>query len=404
MPKQTLTQTFVDSVVCESNKSKIDYFDTKLNGLLLKVLPSGKKNYYLRFKNERGVVVEKRLSNMDASVIKLAEARTMAQTILSQIAVGDNPFEAIAELKRVPTIESFIMDSYLPFVKGYKRSWNTDWSLIKNHILPAFGDKHMDELTKRDVIAFIGRYRATHAAASVNRILILLRYIFNCATRWDTVGVKSNPTTGIPLLEENNKNERYLSQDEAKRLFEAVQRSDNKMMQYIIPMLILTGTRKREVLDAKWSEFDFERRIWRIGMSKSGKARHVPMSDGVIKLLQSVPRIEDCEWVFANPKTKLPFDNVFCSWDTARKRAGLADVRIHDLRHSFASFLVNGGRSLYEVQKILGHTQIKTTQRYAHLANDTLLDAANQVSKLVPLANVMPNQIESVPLVNVLAA
>jgi site-specific recombinase XerD len=97
-------------------------------------------------------------------------------------------------------------------------------------------------------------------------------------------------------------------------------------------------------------------------------------------------------------------DNVFCSWDTARKRAGLADVRIHDLRHSFASFLVNGGRSLYEVQKILGHTQIKTTQRYAHLANDTLLDAANQVSKLVPLANVMPNHIEAVPLVNVLAA
>jgi integrase len=404
MPKQTLTQTFVDSVVCESNKSKIDYFDTKVIGLLLKVLPSGKKNFYLRFKNDRGVIVEKRLSIMDASVIKLTEARTMAQTILSQIAIGDNPFDAKAELKRVPTIESFIMDSYLPFVKGYKRSWDTDWSLIKNHILPAFGDKYMDELTKRDVIAFIGRHRTTHAAGSVNRVLILLRYIFNCATRWDTVGVKSNPTAGIPLLEENNKKERYLSQDEAKRLFDAVQISENRMMQFIIPMLILTGTRKREVLDATWSEFDFERRIWRIGMSKSGKARHVPMSDGVVMLLQSVPRIEGCDWVFANPKTKLPFDNVFCSWDTARKRAGLADVRIHDLRHSFASFLVNGGRSLYEVQKILGHTQIKTTQRYAHLANDTLLDAANQVSKLVPLAMAMPNQVESVPLVNVLAA
>lgn len=108
--------------------------------------------------------------------------------------------------------------------------------------------------------------------------------------------------------------------------------------------------------------------------------------------------------MFANPKTGKPFVSIFSSWDSARKRAGLADVRIHDLRHSFASFLVNGGRSLYEVQKILGHTQIKTTQRYAHLANDTLLDAANQVSKLVPLANVMPNHVESVPLVNVLAA
>jgi len=83
--------------------------------------------------------------------------------------------------------------------------------------------------------------------------------------------------------------------------------------------------------------------------------------------------------VFPNPKTGKPYVSIFYSWNTARKQAGLADVRIHDLRHSFASFLVNAGRSLYEVQKILGHTQIKTTQRYAHLSQDTLIDAANVV-------------------------
>lgn len=81
--------------------------------------------------------------------------------------------------------------------------------------------------------------------------------------------------------------------------------------------------------------------------------------------------------VFANPKTRKPYVSFFYSWDTARKQAGLADVRIHDLRHSFALFLVNAGRSLYEIQKILGHTQVKTTQRYAHLSQDTLIDAAN---------------------------
>ena len=91
-------------------------------------------------------------------------------------------------------------------------------------------------------------------------------------------------------------------------------------------------------------------------------------------------------WVFPNPKTAKPYVSIFISWDTARKQAGLADVRIHDLRHSFASFLVNAGRSLYEVQKILGHTQIKTTQRYAHLSQDTLIDAAN----VVPFAMAVP--------------
>jgi site-specific recombinase XerD len=113
----------------------------------------------------------------------------------------------------------------------------------------------------------------------------------------------------------------------------------------------------------------------------------VPISDGVIHLLQSVPNT--CDYVFANPKTRKPFVSIFCSWNTARKSVGLDEVRIHDLRHSFASFLVNNGRSLYEVQRILGHTQIKTTQRYAHLSNDSLLAAANEVSKAVPILSAL---------------
>ena len=116
-------------------------------------------------------------------------------------------------------------------------------------------------------------------------------------------------------------------------------------------------------------------------------ARHVPLSDGAITILSTVPRSPKCPWTFANPETGKPYVSIFCSWNTVRKQAGLANLRIHDLRHSFASFLVNSGRSLYEVQKILGHTQIKTTQRYAHLSQDSLISAANQASKCMPLPN-----------------
>ena len=118
-------------------------------------------------------------------------------------------------------------------------------------------------------------------------------------------------------------------------------------------------------------------------MTKTGKARHVPLSDGAMQILTSIPKLDECPWVFANPKTLKPFVSIFYAWDTARKRAGLADVRIHDLRHSFASLLVNNGRTLYEVQQLLGHTQVKTTQRYAHLSHDTLLAATNTASKAV---------------------
>jgi site-specific recombinase XerD len=94
-------------------------------------------------------------------------------------------------------------------------------------------------------------------------------------------------------------------------------------------------------------------------------------------------RFDDCPWAFPNPKTLKPYVSIFHSWNSARKAAGLAEVRIHDLRHSFASFLVNSGRTLYEVQHLLGHTQIKTTARYSHLSQDTLLDASNAVTRAV---------------------
>ena len=192
----------------------------------------------------------------------------------------------------------------------------------------------------------------------------------------------------------------YLSEDEARRLYESVCQSQNKMLQCIVPMLILTGARKREVLDARWQDFDFERRLWRIPTTKAGKPRHVPLSDGVLSLLTTMPKNLKSDYVFANPETNKPYVSIFCSWNTARIKAGLSDVRVHDLRHSFASLLINSGRSLYEVQKLLGHTQIKTTQRYAHLAPETLLAASNAATQAVgSVMGVMPNRVVDAPLV-----
>jgi integrase len=109
----------------------------------------------------------------------------------------------------------------------------------------------------------------------------------------------------------------------------------------------------------------------------------VPLSAAAIALLDTVPRRRHCDWIFANPKTLKPYVSIFSSWDTARTAAGLAEVRVHDLRHSFASFLVNAGCSLYEVQKILGHSSVIMTQRYSHLSQDSLLRAASHAGNVV---------------------
>jgi integrase len=382
MPSEKLTQKFVDQITHSTTGNKTNYFDTELTGFALEVRAQG-KSYFIFYRDQRAVKRQRTIGN--PSIIKLSDARTLAQKLLSQIALGQDPFARKAELKKVPLVRNFIEQSYLPYIKTYKRSWNTDVSLIKNHIMPHFGSKYMDEITKHDVITFVTKHRSTHAAGSTNRIIILLRYMYNLAIRWEVAGIVKNVTSGIDLLEDNNKRERYLSEEEVARLYEAIRGSENPMLQYIVPALLLTGARKREVLDAQWSEFDFDKRQWRVTKTKLGKPRYIPISDGLKALLDSVPKVEGCDYVFANPKTGKPYVQIFCSWNTARAKAGLPEVRIHDLRHSFASFLVNGRRSLYEVQKLLGHTQIKTTQRYAHLSHDTLLDASNVVGRLIPL-------------------
>jgi integrase len=397
MPVVHLTDQIIKKSCCPPGKPKINFFDIQTPGLTFELRSSGSATFYLRFSDTRGKTRYLKLGR--ATDISLTQARALADKARNRIAMGEDPIEEKRVARAVPTFAAFIEDLYLPYVKNYKRSWGTDVSLLRNHLLPRFGKRHLDTITRQDIVKMHAERKAEGAAAgSANRLLIMMRFIFNLALRWEVPGIKTNPCAGVPLMEVDNKKERYLSQDEAKRLYDAVCVSENTMLKFIVPMLILTGARKREVLDAKWTDFDLERRIWRIPTTKAGKARHVPLSDGVMHLLSTMPR--DSQWVFPNPDTSKPFVSVYCAWHTARTKAGLADVRMHDLRHSFASLLINSGRTLYEVQHILGHTQVKTTQRYAHLSQDTLLAASNAATLAVgSVMGAMPNRVLDVPFV-----
>ncbi|MEA3643041.1 MAG: tyrosine-type recombinase/integrase [Lamprobacter sp.] len=384
MPSVNLTQHFIQhNAVCPPEKTRTDYYDEKVVGLSLKVLASGHKAYYLRYRDSRAKQVERKLGS--AASLKLSEARQLAQEALAKLAMGNDPFEQRRTLRDVPTLAAFIASAYMPHVKGYKRSWDTDECLLlRNHVLPTLGKLHLDEIKRHHLIEVFSHHRASHKPGSTNRVIILCRYVFNCALKWEVAGLSRNPTAGIELYPENNQRERYLKEDEGRRLFRALEASQNPLLTYIIAMLLLTGARKREVLTAQWVDIDLEQRRWRIEFNKTGKTRHVPLSQGMLSLLAKLPRIDGNAYLFPNPKTGKPFLTIFNSWNTARCQAGLGDVRIHDLRHSFASFVINQGHSLYEVQKLLGHTQVKTTQRYAHLSHDSLLLAADSASGSVP--------------------
>jgi hypothetical protein len=251
-----LAQKIVDNLACEADCKKLTVFDKGCRNLVLEVSNTGRKSYYFRYQDSRGVTRQPKLS--DANSITLKQARSLADSYRTKLSMGEDPLEQKAALKQVPTFGQFIHEQYLPHVKTYKRSWTTDVSYLKNHLLPRFANRYMDQITRQDILKMHRERSTTGAAGSANRLLIMMRFIFNLAMRWEVPGIKANPCAAVPLLEENNKRERYLSSDEARVLYESVCKSDNQMLKYIIPMLILTGARKREVLDAKWEDFDLE--------------------------------------------------------------------------------------------------------------------------------------------------
>jgi len=393
MPTKLITDLYIQELVCSESRSHQEYFDSQLRGFYVDVQSSGKKSFRVRYRLDKKLHVT---TLGDAQILAADEARELAKCILRSAKQGVDPRLSV-QSARGPTVQEFFLEKYLPYVKSYKRSWDTDESMIRNHLVTKLGALHMGHISPPEVAIFVQLMKSHgYASGTCNRALVLLRYGFELALRWKVQGVESNPVKEIKNLRDDNRIERYLSNEQAITLIEAVKQSESKMLQFIVLFLIYTGARKREVLDAKWQDIDWDKRSWRIPKTKSGKVRHVPLSKSAFEVLEILRiRLLDDEWncghnpksiqeaasmnIFMNVKTGKAYVSFFYSWNTARVLAGLPDFRVHDLRHSFASFLVNAGRSLYEVQELLGHADIRTTSRYAHLSRERLISAVESV-------------------------
>ncbi len=377
----TITAKLARDATCPASREKIDFFDTKLSGFLLEVRASGRKTYYQRYVDAAGR--QRQFKIGPANVLSLTQARRKGRSVVGEALLGPDPQARREEMRATPTLAELVRDRYLPHAKSTKRSWRVDETLLRLHILPALGHLTIDRISSDQVAELVTKMQtAGKAPGTCNRIVVLLRYIFNLASKWTVPGAGTNPTAGLSLAPEVNR-QRFLTTEEAQRLLAAIDADDNQVAAQAIKLLLLTGARRNEITHAKWEHVDWQRRTLLVPLSKSNKPRMIALNGAAIALLQSVPRDQGSEYIFPSPYSGHPFASLFYPWDRIRHRAGLDDVRLHDLRHSFASFLVNEGVSLYVVQELLGHTQVRMTQRYAHLAPQTLLDAAEVVAAVV---------------------
>lgn len=298
---------------------------------------------------------------------------------------GINPYAQLQKDKAMPTFANFATTVYLPTVSPHKKSVGDDESRIRMHLNPEIGHMRLNEITAPVLSMLLAsKQQGGLSNATVNRIRALLSSIMNLAIEHELILL--NPVSRVKKFKENNVIERYLSDDELSRLMKVLHSPmasgiDNLVIVAIIKFLLLTGVRKREAMDMKWQDVDIAKGQWLNKLNKSGKARHISLSADAMNVISKMPK--DTEYVFANPKTGLPFNDIRKTFDKIMGCAGIDNMRIHDLRHNFASMAVNNGESLFVVQKLLGHASPQTTQCYAHLNQSTLLSANEKVASFV---------------------
>lgn len=373
MPKAHLTAAFAANAGCEVGKNKTDWYDQSVTGFVLECRSSGGKTYYLRYPDPAGRQKQFKIGRFED--VSFAAAKKRAVQLRSEVVMGGDPGAAKAEAKAVP-LYSELSAMHLADAKLTQRSYSTTEMYVRRHIIPKWGRIRLTDIDPRVVSHWLGELRAKGLApATVEKIRVIFGRSFVLGASWGVPGCDKNPTRGVSRTQLNNARERFLTTGEAVRLRQAVAQSQNPQLQHIVGLLLLTGARVRELLDARWEHVDVGRRSWLIPTSKTGKPRHVPLSTAALAIIEVLPRFKDCPWLVPNPETLMPFVSIKHSWQRAIKVAGLRGLRIHDLRHSAASFMVNSGVDLFAVGKVLGHASYQSTQRYAHLANDTLLAA-----------------------------
>ncbi|QYF86221.1 tyrosine-type recombinase/integrase [Brevundimonas sp. PAMC22021] len=400
MVTKRLTKRVVEALAPRDERYVV--WDSDLKGFGVRISPQGRRTYLARFRTHGGS--DRLMALAPHGVITAEEARERARLAIAEAAQGGDPQADKMERRGEMTMGE-LCELYMAEGTAMKKAstLKIDRIRIDRHIKPRVGRMKLSDVSRADIQRLMidvgnGRIRAEatphtrggkHAAA---RTVGLLGGIFSFAIERKLM--TENPVRGLKRYKDNRR-DRFLSPAEMARLgdvlIELEKDGGDPRHINIIRLLLLTGARKNEIAHLKWSEVDLERGLLRLQDSKTG-AKTIRLGAPAIRLMTGL-RANGSVYVFPDRRhPKRPVANLDWAWVNIRKRAEMEDLRIHDLRHSFASAGLAGGEGLPLIGKLLGHSHISTTSRYAHLADDPLKAAADRISELVAM-ELMPTLV-----------
>jgi len=384
MPK--FTKSYLEAL--KPQEKLFEVWDTEIKGLGCMVHPTGKKTYYFIYRDNK-VTRKQRLKVGVHGHITCDIAREIVRGWMGDLARGINPKERhkreLENGKQYITVEAFLN----LFVEKYKKVHNKpstikkDVERINSAIIPFLGRVKVSAVTQEDIVKFQDHLK--NVPGQFNRCHALLRKAFNLAELWGYRPKNTNPCYGIQRFIEKKK-ERFLSEEELITLDEVLKAQEavkvtSPYSLAAIRMLLYTGCRLGEILTLKWDDVFLKEGYIHLKDSKTGEKR-IPLNESAKAVLVSLNQEKGNPYIFVGSKPGTCLVTLQDAWNKIRSLANLEDVRIHDLRHTFASLAIKQGVDLYTVSKLLGHKNIATTTRYAHLEMKQLLTATNVVDQI----------------------
>ena len=393
MPRRStlrLTKRIVERLKAE-DKDAI-FWDRDLAGFGVRVHATGRKLYIVQSRGPAGL---KRVTLGPVGSETIDKRRHEAAVVIDRIKRGEDP------MPPKPAPEPTVADLAARCLKNHvavrcKPNTAKNYRMaLQNHILSALGKKALKDVVPGDVTALHHKLRDTPSAA--NRAVWVLSKMFVLAETWAMMPPGRNPCRHVRYYREASR-ERFLTPEEFRRLGAALKKfeAEGSMLLSAIAavrLLMLTGCRSDEILSLKWDDVDRTARVLRLRDAKTGP-RMVPLTGPVLKVLDGIERAEDVPWVLRGAKPRSRLSCLSWHWRRIKQETGLHDVRVHDLRHSYASRALALGESLPVIGRLLGHARVGTTAKYAHLVRDAEKAAAARTGDSIG-AHIMPGRAEA---------